>query len=89
MKTKKKFEWYGIIRVTAAIAIALLIAAAIIFVVADDPLTALNKFLLGPLSTKRNFFNVIETMIPLVFCGLAINVMHKSGLFSMAADSSF
>ena len=50
MKTKKKFEWYGIIRVTAAIAIALLIAAAIIFVVADDPLTALNKFLLGPLS---------------------------------------
>ena len=28
-------------------------------------------------------------MVPLVFCGLAINVMHKSGLFSMAADSSF
>ena len=28
-------------------------------------------------------------MIPLVFCGLAINVMHKSGLFSMVADSSF
>ena len=40
MKTKKKFEWYGIIRVAAAIGISLLIAAAIIFVVADDPLTA-------------------------------------------------
>ena len=91
MKTagKKKFEWYGIIRVTAAILISLFIAAAIIFVVADDPMTALYTFLLGPFSTKRNFFNVIETMIPLVFCGLAINVMHKSGLFSMAADSSF
>ena len=89
MKGKTKFEWYGIIRVAASILIALLIAAVIIFAVADDPMTALNRFLLGPFSTKRNFFNVIETMIPLVFCGLAINVMHKSGLFSMVADSSF
>ena len=89
MNKKKKFEWYGIIRVAASILISLVIAAIIIFAVADDPLLALNKFLLGPLSTKRNFFNVIETMIPLVFCGLAINVMHKSGLFSMVADSSF
>lgn len=89
MNRKKKFEWYGVIRVTASILIALLIAAVIIFTVADDPGTALYRFLLGPFSTKRNFFNVIETMIPLVFCGLAINVMHKSGLFSMVADSSF
>ena len=89
MNRKKKFEWYGVIRVTAAILIALLIAAAIIFAVADDPGTALYRFLLGPFSTKRNFFNVIETMIPLVFCGLAINVMHKSGLYSMVAHSSF
>lgn len=37
MNRKKKFEWYGVIRVTAAILIALLIAAAIIFAVADDP----------------------------------------------------
>ncbi len=89
MKTKKKFEWYGVIRVTVSILISLLIAAVIIFVVADDPVTAFSKFLLGPFSTRRNFFNVVETMIPLVFCGLAINVMHKSGLFSMVADSSF
>lgn len=89
MKKKTKFNWYGTIRVTASILISLIIATIIIFAVADDPLTALHKFLLGPFSTKRNFFNVIETMIPLVFCGLAINVMHKSGLFSMVADSSF
>ncbi len=89
MNKKKKFDWYGVIRVLTSILIALIIAAIIIFAVADDPLTALNKFLLGPFSTKRNFFNAVETMIPLVFCGLAINVMHKSGLFSMAADSSF
>lgn len=89
MEKKRKFEWYGVIRVGAAILIAFAIAAAIIFIFADDPGAALYKFLLGPFTTKRNFFNVIENTIPLVFCGLAINVMHKSGLFSMIADSSF
>lgn len=89
MNRKKKLEWYGVIRVSASILISLCIAAVIIFAVADDPGKALYKFLLGPFSTKRNFFNVVETMIPLVFSGLAINVMHKSGLFSMVADSSF
>ncbi len=86
---KRKFDWYGIVRVVTAIALSLLIAALIIFKVSKDPGTALYKFLLGPFSTKRNFFNMIENMIPLVFTGLAINVMHKSGLFSMSADSSF
>ena len=61
---KTKFNWYGLIRVTASILISLVIAAVIIFLVAEDPKTALYKFLLGPLTTKRNFFNVIETMIP-------------------------
>ena len=89
MNIKKKIDWYSVVRVATSILIALMIAAVIIFAVADDPLTALNRFLLGPFSTKRNFFNAVEMMVPLVFCGLAINVMHKSGLFSMAADSSF
>ncbi len=55
MNRKKKFEWYGVIRVTAAILIALLIAAAIIFAVADDPGTALYRFLLGPFRQKETF----------------------------------
>lgn len=86
---KKKFDWYGIIRVFTAIVLALILASVIIAVVSKKPADALNKFLLGPFSTKRNLFNVVENMIPLVFTGLAINVMHKSGLFSMSADSSF
>ncbi|MDD3367658.1 MAG: ABC transporter permease [Lachnospiraceae bacterium] len=88
MKKKKK-DWYGVIRVLAAVALAFIIATIIIAIVAEDPATALHKFFLGPFSTKRNFFNVIESMIPLVFAALAINIMHKSGLFSMAADSAF
>ena len=89
MNRKKKFEWYGVIRVTAAILIALLIAAAIILQWRTIPGQRFTDSCWNAFSTKRNFFNVIETMIPLVFCGLAINVMHKSGLFSMVADSSF
>ena len=45
---KTKFNWYGLIRVTASILISLVIAAVIIFLVAEDPKTALYKFLLGP-----------------------------------------
>lgn len=90
----KKFwnkYWYSIIRLFAAIGLAFVIAAIIIvFSAGDNRIAALHKFYLGPiLSGKRTFFNVIEAMIPLVFAGLAINVMHKSGLFSLAADSSF
>ena len=86
---KRKSNYYNLIRVTSAVLVSFLIATVIIFCVADDPMYSINKFFLGPLSSKRNFFNVIENMIPLVFTGLAINIMHKSGLFSMAADSSF
>lgn len=89
-KTQKiHIDTYNLLRVLVAILIALGIACAIIFCVSEEPLTAIQKLLLGPLQTKRNFFTVISTMIPLVFTGLAINVMHKSGLFSMVADGSF
>lgn len=90
MKEKmKKFNAYGLIRITVAIAIAFAIASLIIFAVSEEPLTAINKLFLGPLQSKRNFFNILETMIPLVFTGLALNIMFRSGLFNMGADGSF
>lgn len=89
MKKLKQKNWFELFRILCAVLIALLIATIIIFVVSKNPVDSLMKYLFGPLSTKRNFFNVIETTIPMVFCALAINVMHKSGLFSMIADSSF
>ena len=35
MNKKKRFDWYGVIRVTASILISLVIAAIIIFAVAE------------------------------------------------------
>ncbi len=83
--------WYQVIRIAAAIGLAFGIAAIIIVLSAGGHTgEALYKFYIGPLlSGKRTFFNMIEAMIPLVFAGLAINIMHKSGLFSLAADSAF
>lgn len=90
MTKKIKIDWYGIIRILAASLLAFAIASGIIFLVAgQDAGTALKNFFLGAISNKRNFSKVIEDMVPLVFSALAINVMFKSGLFSLAADSSF
>ena len=84
-----RIDLYSVLRVTAAIGLAFGIATVIIIIVADNPHAALRNFFTGAFSSPRNFSRTIEDMIPLVFTGMAINVMHKSGLFSMSADSSF
>lgn len=86
---KVKFDYYNLLRVSVAIAVSIIIACTIIIFVSDQPSEAIFQLFLGPLQSKRNFFTVIESMIPLVFTGLAMNIMFKGGLFSMAADGAF
>lgn len=89
---KKKLDimqFFGVIRILCAIAIALLIVFGIIFFVSEDPVLAIQKLALGPLETKRGFFNVLERAVPLIFSGLALNIVLRSGVFSIAADGSF
>lgn len=89
---KKKFDimkYFSVIRILCAIAIALLIVFIIIFFVSDQPVYAIRKMVLGPLETKRSFFNVLERAVPLIFSGLALNIVLRSGVFSIAADGSF
>lgn len=82
-------KYFSVIRILSAIAIALVIIFAIIFFVSEDPLFAIQKLVLGPLETKRSFFNVLERAVPLIFSGLALNIVLRSGVFSIAADGSF
>ena len=89
MNRKKKFEWYGVIRVDGGHSDRSSDCGGDYFCSGGRSRDSALQIPAGTIFDKRNFFNVIETMIPLVFCGLAINVMHKSGLFSMVADSSF
>lgn len=88
MSKKINIDLYSLLRVSCAILLAVALAIGVIYMIADDPVLAINKFFLGPFQSKRYFFNIIEKMIPLVFTGLALNIMHRSGTFSMIADSS-
>lgn len=76
-------------RTLVAIGVALLLAFIIIFTVSEDPWYALQRFLLGPLSSLRNFGNVVEMAIPLVFTGLAISVMFTAKQFNLGAEGGF
>ena len=88
-KTDYVMKYFSVIRIISAIAIALLIVFAIIFMVSDQPVFAIRKLVLGPLETKRSFFNVLERAVPLIFSGLALKIIFRSGVFSIAADGCF
>ena len=92
MNTKKKFDimnYFNVIRTVIAMVIALLIVFAIIFFVSEEPVFAIQKLMLGPLQTKRSFFNVIERAVPLIFTGLSLNIVLRSGIFNIGADGAF
>lgn len=89
---RKKFDimdYFSVIRIMTAAALALLIVFAIIFMVSDEPVFAISKLMFGPLQSKRSFFNVLERAVPLIFTGLALNVSLRSGVFNIGVDGSF
>lgn len=91
-REKQPFDimnYFSAIRIFVAIAISMLIVFVIIFFVSDDPWFAISKMILGPLQTKRSFFNVVERAVPLIFTGLGLNIALRSGVFNIASDSSF
>lgn len=82
----KRFE---IFRMFFAIVIALLISFGIIFLVSDQPLTAIYTLITGPLKSKRNFANVIEAMIPLIFTGTGVCIMFSANQINLATEGAF
>ncbi len=92
MHKDKKFnvlKYFDLLRLFVAIGIALLITTGIIFLVSENPTKALSTLLVGPVSSKRYLFNVLEMMVPLMFTGLSLSLVFKSGNFSMITDASF
>ncbi len=76
------------VRLVCAFAIAILLTVVIIFSVSNEPGTAIFNLFLGPLQSKRHFFDVFASSVPLMFTGLALSLVFKSGNFSMIADAS-
>lgn len=88
-KTDYLTKYFSVLRTLCTIAIALVIVFLIIFFVSEDPVLAIRKLVLGPLENKRSFFNVLERAVPLIFSAMALNIILRSGVFSIAADGSF
>lgn len=86
MNSVKRFEMY---RMFFAIVIALLISFAIIFCISDEPIRAIFTMITGPLTSKRNFGNVIEGMIPLLFTGTGVCIMLSANQINLATDGAF
>lgn len=72
-----------------AIAISLIITFIIIFMVSDDPGTAIRAFVTGPLQSKRLIGSIFTTAIPICFTGLAVCIMFQASMFNMCAEGSF
>lgn len=101
MKKEKKsslgsvnLEWeimnhFNVIRIIIAMLIALTAVFLIIFFVTNDPKKAISLMIYGPFQTKRSFFSVIERSVPLIFTGLAMNVVLQSGVFNIGQDGAF
>lgn len=85
---KTKLQRLDLLRLLTAIGISLGIVFVIILLVSKDPLNAINSFLLGPVSTLRRRGNIVELMIPLMFSGLAIIFLFKTGLFNLSGEGA-
>ncbi len=94
MKTKKKMTvgqfniWFEVMRFVLAVFIAFGISFIIMSFSTDAPFTAIKNLFVGPFTSVRRFSTVLETMIPLTFAGLAVNVMFKANQFNLSAEGA-
>ena len=88
---------FTLVRGAAAIGIALLVAAILIFVSSEGDrfgatLAALRQLLIGPLFRAngsvnvKNICDVLAAMIPIIFTGLATCVMFSANQFNLGAE---
>ncbi|TCL57959.1 simple sugar transport system permease protein [Kineothrix alysoides] len=94
MKTRKRMTvgqfntWFEVLRFGLAIFIAFAISFIIMSFSTDSPFAAIGNLFIGPMTSVRRFSTVLETMIPLTFAGLAVNVMFKANQFNLAAEGA-
>ena len=88
---------FTVVRGAAAIGIAILVAAILIFVSSEGDcfgatLAALRQLLIGPLFRAngsvnvKNICDVLAAMIPIIFTGLATCVMFSANQFNLGAE---
>jgi len=86
MNREKSFQ---IIRTCVSMLAAILVAFVIILAVSDSPLESIKIFLVQPFSSVRYIGNIIEIAIPLIFSGLAMSLLFRTGLFNLGGEGVF
>ena len=76
-------------RTAVAIVVSLIIVFVIIFMISETPIAAIREFVFGPLTSIRRIGNVIEASVPLMFTGLAVILLQRSGLYNLAMEGAF
>ena len=92
--TKRKFSLAGdtafeTVKTLLAILIALAITFCVLALTCEDPLASFITMLTGPLTKMRYFGNVLESMVPLVFSGLACSLLFRTGLFNLGIEGIY
>lgn len=86
MSSVKRFEAF---RMFFAVVIALLISFVVIFMVSEEPLTAIYTLITGPFKSTRNLANVVEAMVPLIFTGTGVCIMFSANQINLAGEGAF
>lgn len=86
MKNKWKFE---MLRTAIAMGISILFLLVIVLIVSKEPLNALYYLFIAPFESLRNFGNIIEIMIPLMFTGIAVSLIFSSNSLNLAVEGAF
>jgi simple sugar transport system permease protein len=88
-KLQNKNLWFSSATTILAVIISLVIAFLLIVIFSENPAKSISDLLTGPLSSKRNFGNVISMSATFIFTGIAISIMFQASLFNVAAEGAF
>lgn len=86
LRGEKAFE---VIKLFAAIFVALGITFAVLCVSSSTPIDSFVTLLTAPLTKLRYFGYVFETMVPLAFAGLATSLLFRTGLFNLGTEGVY
>jgi general nucleoside transport system permease protein len=77
---------FEVVKMAAAVLLALILTFILLLVFSAQPLESFSKMLFAPLTKVRYMGNVIETMIPLSFAGLATALLFRTKLFNLGTE---
>jgi simple sugar transport system permease protein len=78
----------------AALTVAVVIAVVALVLVPlaltqPDPIGVVTTFLIGPFRNLRYVGNIIELATPSMFCGLAVALILRAGMFNLGVEGAF